>query len=82
MKENKHLWDNIKTIRNTIVLIFVICITLVLTELLFHYHAHAKWEEYTGFYAAFGFVAVLLMTLVSKYVLRPIVKRNEDYYDV
>ena len=33
------------------------------------------------FYAVYGFVACVLLVLVAKYILRPLVKRGEDYYD-
>jgi len=39
------------------------------------------WEAWPGFYAVFGFVACVILVLVAKYVLRPLVKRDEKYYD-
>lgn len=44
-------------------------------------HGEFRWEESVGFYAAFGFVACVSLVLIAKYVLRPLVKRREDYYD-
>jgi hypothetical protein len=40
-----------------------------------------KWEGFFGFYAFYGFVACVILVLVSKYILRPLVKRKEDYYE-
>ena len=44
-------------------------------------HEHVRWENWPGFYGIFGFVACLLVVLVTKYFLRPIVQRKEDFYD-
>jgi hypothetical protein len=40
-----------------------------------------EWEQLTGFYAIFGFVACVMLVLGAKQ-LRNIVMRKEDYYDV
>lgn len=47
----------------------------------FDKHPYFKWEQWPGFYAIYGFVACVLLVLVSKYVLRPLVMRDEDYYE-
>ena len=44
-------------------------------------HPYFKWETWPGFYAVYGFVACVVLVLISKYVLRPLVMRKEDYYD-
>ena len=40
-----------------------------------------QWENWPGFYAVFGFVACVLLVFVAKHILRPLVMRDEDYYD-
>ena len=65
---------------------YVICACLALLDFLFQAnlfdkHAQFNWEEWFGFYPVFGFVACVVLVLISKYVLRPIVMRKEDYYD-
>lgn len=42
---------------------------------------HFGWERWFGFYGFYGFVACFLLVLAAKYVLRGLVKRDEDYYD-
>ncbi|NPV05825.1 MAG: hypothetical protein HPY67_13960 [Syntrophaceae bacterium] len=54
---------------------------LLLAEGWTHRHVIFPWEEWYGFYAAFGFVAYVMLVFVAQYVLRPIVMRDEDYYD-
>jgi hypothetical protein len=66
-----------KLLRAFYVLLVIVC----LSEFFIHKHPHFPWEEWPGFYAAFGFVAFAGLILVAKYILRPIVKRKEDYYD-
>jgi hypothetical protein len=53
----------------------------LIAEFFVHKHPHFPWEQWWGFYAVYGFVACVLLVLVAKYILRPIVKRREDYYD-
>jgi len=62
------------------------CAVFVLLELVFLFHwadkeAHYGWENMVGFYAAYGFVSCVLLVFVAKYLLRPAVVRDEDYYD-
>lgn len=40
-----------------------------------------NWEKWPGFYAIYGFVACVVLVLISKFILRPLVMRSEDYYD-
>jgi len=54
---------------------------LLLAEGWAHRHVIFPWEEWYGFYAAFGFVAYVMLVFVAQYVLRPIVMRDEGYYD-
>lgn len=44
-------------------------------------YVYFPWEEVPLFYAAFGFAAFVLFMLGAKYVLLPIVRRGETYYD-
>lgn len=46
-----------------------------------HRHAYFSWEESFGFHAVFGLVAAILLVLAAKYLLNPLVKRDEEYYD-
>jgi len=53
---------------------------LLVLEIFVHKHTYFAWEEWFGFYAVYGFVSCVLLVLVAKYILRPLVKREEDYY--
>jgi len=54
---------------------------LLLIEWLFHPHTIFPWEGWHGFYAAYGFIAYVMLVFVAQYLLRPIVMRDEGYYD-
>ena len=54
---------------------------LLLAEGWAHRHVIFPWEEWYGFYAAFGFVAYVILVFLAQYVLRPMVIRDEGYYD-
>ncbi len=44
-------------------------------------HAHTKAEHIPGFWAAFGFVACVVIVLVSKAFGHAGIMTREDYYD-
>lgn len=70
--------------RNIKGLFIVFCTLLALSlagEFFIHKHVFFQWEEWFGFYAAFGFVAFVVLILIAKHILTPIARRKEDYYD-
>ena len=46
-----------------------------------HRHVSMSLENLPAFYAIYGFIACVLLVLVAK-VMRKILMRKEDYYDV
>ena len=75
-----------KSARRIVAVLFITCGIGVLLDFLFlsesfDKHALFEWENWPGFYAVYGCVAGVLLVLVSKYVLRPLVMRDEDSYD-
>lgn len=59
---------------------FFVLLDVVLWLIRFDKHPYFKWEQWPGFYAIFGFVSCALLVLIARFVLRPLVKRDEDYY--
>lgn len=81
-KEKKHLFDDIRRVRWLAYFLFGFCAFLFLCDFFVDKsHAHFEWELWAGFYAVFGFVAFTLLVLVAKHIFRPLLKRDEDYYD-
>jgi hypothetical protein len=79
--EKKHIFDKPKNIRRVLYGLFLSLLLLLALEPFVHKHSYFPWEEWFGFSAVFGFVACVLLVLAAKYILRPLVKRDEDYYD-
>ena len=79
--EKKHIWDNPKNVKTLLKIFFGVCVLLFLADFIFHKHAHFAWEEWPGFYAIFGFVACVNLVLAARFILRPLVKREQNYYD-
>lgn len=79
--DKKHIWDSTKNVKKLLIIFFGVCGFLFLFDFIFPKHNHFAWEEWPGFYAIFGFIACVILVLIAKYVLRPLVKREENYYD-
>jgi hypothetical protein len=84
------MFDNPRNVKRLLTIFFSSVIILLIIDVIYIFlsnkhvierHVSYRWEEYFGFYAIFGFVACVILVLVSKYILRPLVKREEDYYD-
>lgn len=45
------------------------------------HHAHTKIEHLPGFWSIFGFVACVLIIVLSKWFGHALVMKREDYYD-
>ena len=79
--EKKYLFDSWRNVQRLLYVFFASLVILVLLDLVVHKHPHFPYEEWFGFYAVYGFIACVFLVLVARYVLRPLVKRREDYYD-
>lgn len=79
--DKKHIFDNPKNVQKVLYGLFGSLVLLLVLEPFILKHPYFAWEESFGFYAIYGFVACVLLVLVAKYILRPFIKREEDYYD-
>ena len=79
--QKKHIFDSPKNIQPLFYGLLCSLVLLIVLEPFVNKHPYFSWEEWPGFYAGFGFFACVLLALVAKYILRPLVKRDEDYYD-
>ena len=83
-KENpgkKYLFDDPKNVKILLGCFYASLGVLLVIELFLHKHPHFGWEAWPEFFAVYGFVACVVLVIVAKYFLRPLVKRDEDYYD-
>lgn len=80
-KEKEYLFDKPKNVKRLLVSFFSFLIFLLVADFFIHKHGDFGWENWPEFYAVYGFVACVALVLAAKYILRPLVKRREDYYD-
>ncbi len=83
-KENnrkEHFFDKKKNLNLLFIIFCTVLAVLLISEFFIHKHTYFPWEEWHGFYAVYGFIAFVILIFVAKYILRPFVKRREDYYD-
>lgn len=79
--EKKYFFDDPKNVKKFFPAFYIIVIIFLIAEFFIHKHTYFPWEEYTFFYASFGFVVFVFLIMIAKHILRPIVKRKEDYYN-
>ncbi|MFP3911424.1 MAG: hypothetical protein ACLFUT_05050 [Desulfobacteraceae bacterium] len=79
--EKTYLFDNPRNVKRLLRTFYISLLVLLAVDFFVHKHPHFAWETWPEFYAVFGFVACVVLVVAAKYVLRPLVKRREDYYD-
>lgn len=80
-EEKKYFFDKPANIKLLAWSFFLSLILLLALEFFIHKHTHFPQEEWPEFYCVFAFVGFVALVLSAKYILRPLVKRREDYYD-
>ncbi len=79
--EKKHFFDKPGNLKKFLKVFFASLIVLIVIDLFVPKHPYFAIGGYPSFYATFGFVACVVLVLAARYILRPLVKRKEDYYD-
>jgi hypothetical protein len=79
--EKKHFFDKPENLKKVLRGFWGVLLVLLVIDLFIQKHPHFLWEEWPEFYAVFGLVACVFLVLAAKYILRPLIKRKEDYYD-
>lgn len=67
--------------KKLLALFYLVLAVSLVSEFFVHKHPYFPWEEWPFFYAVFGFVAFVVLILLAKHILRPLIEREEDYYD-
>ena len=76
-----HMFDKPENVTKVLKIFFSTLAVLLVIDFFLHKHTYFPWEEWPEFYAIFGFVACVVLVLAAKYILRPLVKHDEDYYE-
>jgi len=79
--DKEYLFDKPRNVKRLLGCFFSSLVVLLIIEFFVHKHPHFAWEGWLEFYAVFGFVACVALVIAAKYILRPIMRRREDYYD-
>ena len=79
--DREYLFDKPRNVQRLLRTFFASLVFLLIGDFFIHKHADFAWEEWPEFFAVYGFVACVVLVLAAKYILRPIVKRRENYYD-
>lgn len=79
--KNKHIFDDNRNVKRFVIGFIIVCALIFPLDLAVRKHPHFQWEMWTGFYAVFGFASSVILVLIAKNVLRPLVKREEKFYD-
>ncbi|HIJ59354.1 MAG TPA: hypothetical protein HPP56_01875 [Nitrospirae bacterium] len=80
-KEKVHFFDRPGSLSKVLKIFFCSLVILVIVDLFIHKHPYFGFDGRPSFYGAFGFVAGVVLVLAARFILRPIVKRKEGYYD-
>lgn len=73
-------FDKPGNMRRFLTTFFVLLGALLVAGFLIHPHADFSWETAPNFFAAYGFVAYVVLIVLAK-LLRKVLMRPEDYYD-
>ena len=80
MKKEVVIFDNPQNVKRLLWFFFAVLALLLGADFFITKHGHFPWEDQPQFFAAYGFVACVLVIFISK-VLRFFLGRPEAYYD-
>ena len=76
-----HFFDKPRNVKRLFTAFYILCAVLVVAGFVVELEHHHPWENLQAFYPLYGFVGIVVLVYVAK-LLRRIVMRPEDYYDV
>ncbi len=79
--KKEYLFDKPKNVKRFFTLFYILLAVFLIADFFTAKHGELPWENWPAFYAVFGFVAFVFLVFGAKYILRPLVKRREDYYE-
>jgi hypothetical protein len=79
--KDEHSFDKKKNVNRIAMGLYILAALLVIIDLFSPNHPFFPWEGYPGFYAAYGFIAYVVIVFGSSFILYRLLKRKEDYYD-
>ncbi len=80
-KEKKYFFDKPENVKKSIRVFYALCVLLLVLDFFVPKYGLNYWENVPQFFAAYGLVACVFLVVAARFILRPLVKRKEDYYD-
>lgn len=81
MNDQRKYWlDEPRNVKRLVYGLYIFCAFLFALSFTYRPHGHFGFEEWLGFYAWYGFLSCVVLVYLAKNFLRPLVKRDEDYY--
>lgn len=81
MKKEFDWFDKPDNIRRLKIFSYIILAGSILAELFVHRHVSYIWDTIPGFYALYGFITCAFLIIVSKFLGKYWLKKEENYYD-
>lgn len=78
--QNVPFFDNPNNIKWMLRVFYFLCVVLALADFVVHRHIYLDFEKIPTFYAAYGFIACVVLVVLAK-AMRKFVMRDEFYYD-
>lgn len=78
--ENQSLFERASFQRKVVYALYAVCAVLFALDFFVHRHVEHPIEHWWGFYAIYGFIALVVIVMGAK-LLRVFVRRDENYYD-
>jgi hypothetical protein len=78
--EKEYYFDKPENVSFVLRIFYTICGLLAVADIFIHRHTIHSWEDLTGFYAIYGFVACVALVRIATQ-MRKVLMRDEDYYD-
>lgn len=81
MKEVNSYFDKPRNQKKVRSILYGLCVFLIFLDLFIPKHGHFEWEGWIGFFCIYGFLSYVLLVVAATHWLRPMVRRDEKYYD-
>jgi len=77
---SQHWLDQPRNIDRLRWALYGICALLLVVDLFYHKHGYFGFEQWAGFYAWYSLLCGIAVVAAARYLLRPLLKRDEGYY--
>jgi hypothetical protein len=78
--EAQDFFDKPQNVTLILRVFYVICALLVIADFVVHRHIYVEFEKIPTFYAAYGFIACVVLVVIAK-EMRRVFMKPENYYD-